>query len=213
MKTRAIPAIFVLTLLSINLSAQEAGSKDPKSLFSTKEGKPLTASFGVIDMNYTHTELFGQTLPGFAMNIGVVLGDHWLTGLSVQGSTTSQLSMGNPPIDLINPRYNYFFMGWNNALIISPYSIVNVSIPVKMGVGGVTYVHRFREGALNNARVDQDYFFVIEPGLDLSFNLSKNIALTTGASYRFAEGVQNAGTNADFAALFLNAGIRLRFSE
>lgn len=212
MKVKYLATGLLLFAASHNTFAQQSESeyKAPKSLFSDDFGKSLKPSFGIVDLNYTHTSLFGEDLPGFGMNLGVVLGDHWLTGLSFQGSTTSNLSMGSPDIALVNPRYNYFFMGLNNALLIAPYSLINVSIPLRVGLGGVTYVDRFQQGVLNTGRVDQDYFLVVEPGLDITINLSKHVGITTGASYRFVEGVQNAGANSDFNGFFFNAGLRFR---
>ncbi len=215
MKTKFLALSALVFVTAQNLVAQQSESefKSPKSLFSNYKGESLKPSFGIIDLNYTHTTLFGEELPGFGMNLGVVLGDHWLTGVSFQGSTTSNLSMGSPDIELVNPRYNYFFLGLNNALLIAPYSLINVSIPLRVGVGGVTYVDRFQQGVFNTGQVDQDYFLVIEPGLDITINLSKHIGITTGASYRFVEGVQNAGANSDFNRLFFNAGLRFRLGS
>lgn len=213
MKTKFLALILLGFVTVQNLVAQQSESefKSPKSLFSNNDGESLKPSFGIVDLNYTHTTLFGEDLPGFGMNLGIVLGDHWLTGVSFQGSTTSNISMGSPDIELVNPRYNYFFLGLNNALIIAPYSLINISIPLRVGVGGVTYVDRFQQGMFNTGQVDQDYFLVVEPGLDVTINLSQYIGITAGASYRFAEGVQSAGVNSDFNRLFFNAGLRFRF--
>ncbi len=174
------------------------------------EPSQLSASFGWVDLKYSHTSLYGLDLPGVEMNLGVVLNDHWLTGLTVHGAGSSRHSFGTPPIDVVNPRLGYFFIGWNNALVIAPYSLINVSFPLRMGVGGVTYSDRFQQGVFNSGLIDQDYFFAIEPGIDLTINVSKHIGLTLGASYRFVEGVNNAGTKADFQQPFYTAGLRFR---
>lgn len=206
--------LLFVNLLSLILVCSAFGQESDggtASIFSKSVFKNVTPSYGVIDVSYVHTELFGQSLPGFGTNIGVVFGKHWLTGLSFSGTTTSALSMGEPSVDVVNPRYNYFFAGWNNALILFPSSVVNVTIPVSIGVAGVQYNDRYQQGSLNySGRLDQDYFFAAEAGVNILVNLFEHMSLTAGASWRMVDGVGDAGTNSDFNAPFFNAGLRFK---
>lgn len=197
-------------LLVFTAFGQEA-DQSTSSVFSKSLFKGVTPTQGIIDVNYVHTELFGESLPGFGANLGVVFGKHWMSGLTFSGATTSALSMGDPSVDVVNPRYNYFFAGWNNALLLFPSSVINVSVPVSIGVAGVHYNDRYLQGSMNySGRLDQDYFFAAEAGVNLHINLFEHMSLTAGASWRMVDGVNNAGSNSDFNAPFFNAGLRFK---
>lgn len=200
----------IVSVFALFTAFGQSGDENPaivKSLF-----KGLEPTMGVLDVEYKHTDLFGQSLPGFGVNMGVVLGKHWLTGLTFNGAVTSQLTMGEPSVDVVNPRYSYFYAGWNNELILLPNSVVNVSFPLSLGVAGVTFSDRYVQGSLNySGRIDQDYFFAAEAGVRLSVNLFERMALSGGASYRAVQGVGSAGTDNDFTAPFFNLGLRFKF--
>lgn len=187
----------------------QSGDENPaiaKSIF-----KGLEPSMAVLDVEYKHTDLFGQSLPGFGINMGVVLGKHWLTGFTFNGAVTSQLSMGDPPVDVVNPRYSYFYAGWNNEVLLFPNAVVNVSFPLSLGVAGATFSDRYLQGSMNySGRIDQDYFFAAEAGVRVSVNLFERVALSGGASYRAVQGVGSAGTDDDFNAPFFNLGLRFK---
>lgn len=201
----AIASIFVF--LTAFGQSRDENPAIVKSLF-----KGLEPTMGIIDVEYKHTDLFGQSLPGFGVNMGVVLGKHWLTGLTFNGSVTSQLTMGEPSVDVVNPRYSYFYAGWHNEILLFPKSVINVSVPLSLGVAGVTFSDRYLQGSVNySGRIDQDYFFAAEAGLRLTVNLFERVALSGGASYRAVQGVGTAGTDNDFTAPFLNLGLRFNF--
>ncbi|MCA1750842.1 MAG: hypothetical protein ABR572_02670 [Cryomorphaceae bacterium] len=208
---RKLICVSVFAVLSVFTAfGQEADMGNP-TVFSKSLFKNVTPSYGVIDVNYVHTELFGESLPGFGANFGVVFGKHWLTGLTVSGSTTSALSLGEPSVEVVNPRYNYFFAGWNNALILFPSSVVNVSVPLSVGVAGVHFNDRYQQGSVNySGRLDQEYFFAAEAGVNLHVNLFEHMSLTAGASWRLVDGVSRAGANSDFSAPFFNVGLRFK---
>ena len=197
--------VFALPSLAQTSDAATQSPPEHKSIL-----KSLNPTFGIIDMGYSHTELFGETLPGFQMSISGVFNDWLMTGLYFHIASTSRLTMGDPNVNIVNPRYDYFFVGLNNGILLFSKSVVNFSIPLRIGVGGVTLTDRYYQGLNSNARVGQDYFLMMEPGLDMHINLFEHLGLTTGVSYRFAYGVDNAGVNADFNQLFFNVGLRIK---
>jgi len=210
---KILVALAIGMFLTATSFGQQAGEGNPsdvsKSLFES-----IAPSYGVLDVNYVHTELFGESLPGFGASFGVVFGKHWLTGITVSGTSTSALALGEPPVDVVNPRYNYFFTGWKNALILFPSSVVNVTVPLTVGVAGVTFNDRYLQGSQNvSGRLDQDYFFAAEAGVNLHVNLFRHMSLMAGASWRLAEGVNQAGSNNDFTAPFVNAGVRFKLFD
>jgi hypothetical protein len=207
MKTYA--SILGLLLLTSVTVAQTTDEKipDQKTLFND-----LTSSYGIVDISYSQPHIGNTSMPGFGITFGAVLNDFWYTGLHFDVSTTSDLTLGNPAVQVINPRYTYLFIGWHNEFILFPSSAVNISFPVRLGVGGVTYSDRYFEG-WNRAQIDQDYFFVAEPGVKLNVNLWKNIGITGGVAYRLASGVDRAGSDADFSREVYHVGLRFKFWE
>ncbi len=202
-------SIFAMVILFGALKAQSTddGSPNHKTLFND-----LKAGYGIVDISYTQPYIGNTAMPGFGMTFGAVLNDFWFTGLHFDVSSTSSLTMGTPPVQVINPRFTYFFVGLHNEFIIFPSSAVNVSFPLRLGVGGVTYADRYFEG-WNRAQIDQDYFFVAESGVKLNFNLWKHVGLTGGVSYRFANGVDRAGSDSEFTGQVYHAGLRFKFWE
>ena len=84
-------------------------------------------------------------------------------------------------------------------LIFFSNQIVHVTFPVSGGAGWLEYSRHF-DG--NNFQmqgdsdfVDEDVFWYVEPGVGLEVNLSRNFRLAFGASKRFAQDLDLAGTN------------------
>jgi hypothetical protein len=84
---------------------------------------------------------------------------------------------------------------------------------LRFGLGGVSFNDSYYQGLNQNARIDQDNFMVIEPGIKLNVNLWKHIGLTGGASYRFVGGASRGFDSADYTAPVYHAGIRLKIWE
>lgn len=194
------------------VSGQEATeSNEPlnQSLFKKKINEP---TFGYLDLGYAQTTLQGRTLPGFDMELGFVFNDWFTTGVFMHYTGSSHLTMNRPlSVDVVNPRYNYYFTGINTGIILFPRSTFNITIPLRTGMGIVTLTDRYFQGENTNARIDQDYFFAFEPGIRVHVNLFEQLAIGGGASYRIAAGVDNAGSNADFQQAVFSVGLRFRF--
>ncbi len=92
----------------------------------------------------------------------------------------------------------YFIAGGYGGVfiepIVMPYYPVHISFPVLFGVGGVTAVEadNWSNSNYNNHSTqyyDSDVFLVLEPGVDIEFNIVKFFKIALGASYRFTNGV------------------------
>jgi len=95
----------------------------------------------------------------------------------------------------LSPDTSRIDMGYGGLLIgymFAPDDLVHVGIQTLVGAGGVGYrVHHF-DDRLDNL-TDSDGFFVAEPGVVGELNISRNIRLVIGASYRFINGIETAG--------------------
>jgi len=201
--------ILLINSYVIGQDIEDQNYPSTKSLFNKKINDP---SFGFLDIGYAQTTLQGRTLPGFELGLGIVFNDWFTTGLYIHYIGSSHLTMQRPlPVEVVNPRYSYYFAGVNNGIILFPRSTFNVTIPLRTGMGIVTLTDRYFQGENTNARIDQDYFFLFEPGVQVHVNLFEQLAIGGGATYRIAAGVGNAGSNADFNQVVYSLGLRFRF--
>ena len=92
---------------------------------------------------------------------------------------------------------DYYLTGGYGGLylekIVFPKLPVHVSFPVLLGAGGIavlpnTFWYDINYD-VNYATNEYDVFFVVEPGVELEFNLVKFFRISMGASYRFTNGV------------------------
>ena len=73
--------------------------------------------------------------------------------------------------------------------IILPRFPVHLSFPVLAGVGGIAYSldkERFTDTSIE----DSDFFLVIEPGVELEFNILKHLRIAVGAYYTITSDIQ-----------------------
>lgn len=101
-------------------------------------------------------------------------------------------------------RRSNLHMGYGGLLIepiIAYRSPVHVSLPLIVGVGGVGYSYnsRFPESIdqLEYREDDVQAFFVVEPGIELEFNVISIVRLGLGASYRYTTDLDLPATAKD----------------
>ncbi len=91
---------------------------------------------------------------------------------------------------------DYRIGGGYGGLLIEPIIAgkfpVHISLPVLIGAGGLVYTKDYRDtwNSMNNEEwepyhEDADAFFIIEPGVELEFNLLKFVRVSFGAYHRF----------------------------
>ncbi|WP_420321303.1 hypothetical protein [Flagellimonas sp.] len=97
----------------------------------------------------------------------------------------------------LNAFENLDFAGGYGGLHIEPIlfgkSKINLSFPIMLGAGAVIYVEdNNRDVDIDFDRNEWDEIFVVEPGLNLLFNLSRYVQLEAGMRYRFSSKVDLA---------------------
>jgi hypothetical protein len=75
--------------------------------------------------------------------------------------------------------------------IIGPRLPVHLSFPVLFGLGGIGYVEHYDIWGHGKSRsIDhRETFWVIEPAVELEFNIARNFRLAATASYRFTSDI------------------------
>lgn len=202
---------FALCCLQDQTSAQE---NERKVLF-----KNSTTEFTVIDFGYYSTYYNSIPLYGGTFGIKGVFKNHLGVGFDFDFTGTKQVVL--PQFgQVVTPRFSY--MGFTGVIeyLLFPHRMVNISFPVKTGLGYTVYNDysivqyvNYNFGSPIYKNVADDFFFVFEPGIKLHFNLTKKINLFFGSGYRFSAGVNTIGNNNDFTRFSYQGGIRLFIDE
>jgi hypothetical protein len=97
--------------------------------------------------------------------------------------------------------------------ILAPRLPVHISIPVLLGIGGISRIDN--EQNWDNWVYDDsqhDVFLVFEPAVELEFNLTRHLRLAGSVGYRFTSKVEMADTNPDILE-GTNIGLVMKFGK
>ena len=129
-----------------------------------------------------------------------------------------------------NDSLSAFFQGGYAGLYIEPViaskSVVHVSIPILIGGGAVVYSNQgyseqvrddiFYDNTYTHYHdwdvIDSDVFFVVEPGLNIEFNITKFFRFGLEGKYRWVNSLQLEQTSANMLNNW-SAGFSLKFGK
>jgi hypothetical protein len=111
-------------------------------------------------------------------------------------------------------------MGGYGGLHLEPIlfgtKFISVSFPVFVGGGAVTLLEEKEEGGYHFTTEEYDEekfefnsFFIIEPGVNLQYNISRFVQLETGIKYRFSDAFRVVYSDKDYMNGF-SAGLGLK---
>lgn len=91
---------------------------------------------------------------------------------------------------------NFGYGGVELEYISEPNRLINFSVQTLIGGGGLGW--RDENGGMRNS--DSDSFFIVEPGVNVTVNVTTYFRFSGGISYRFISGVQSpASSNPDLS--------------
>ena len=192
MKTRKLFTLLMAVMIVGLVSAQENNSEEMKLLFHKKDktGNHIAnGGYGSINMGWTQVN--GNSAIIMGARFAWVANHHFALGLAGNGffSDFNNNSTDDPS--------EYFLAGGYGGLlfepIVAPMSPVHVSFPIILGLGGVTASpannwDNFNYN-YNSYYYDNDMYFLVEPGVDVEFNIAKFFRIALEASYRLTDGV------------------------
>lgn len=122
-----------------------------------------------------------------------------------------------------NPENEFMLAGGYGGIFIEPIIAgtkpVHLSFPILIGMGGVALVDDYGWGwdwdvdPYHSAyEYDHDLFFVVEPAVELEFNLARFFRTAVYASYRFTSDITLLETNEDALRGF-NFGVTFKFGK
>jgi hypothetical protein len=181
-----------------------------RTLFG-RDGNHSNGVYGALTFNYGMID--GQDALMTGIKGGWII-DHKLTlGIAGTGFMNDLRFTDKLKNDAVNLAGGYG--GLLIEPIIAPFSPIHITFPVIIGAGGVAYVNYNWWNYENNQEPtvwDSDAFFVIEPGIEIEFNIVRFMRLAVGASYRHTSNVRLNNTDGDVLRGF-NGGFSLKFGK
>ena len=181
--------ILVLMALSFSAFAQEkevekeVEKSEFKTIFGNKDGSRHNGGYGGISTGYS--QIGGRDAILIGGHGAYLINGKFGIGISGTGFMTDKTY----DQDL---GANFILAGGYGGLrleyIINPDSPVNVSIPVVIGGGGISYTRTNNDFSYYNS-LDEEAFFLFEPGIEIQLNVVKFMRMSFGASYRFSSEV------------------------
>lgn len=84
-------------------------------------------------------------------------------------------------------KLRMYYGGWIPEFIPWSKNVLHLSIPVLIGAGKVEYKGDYRDSKTGE---DSDTYFIVEPEINLEWNITRFWRLDLGASYRFVSGCE-----------------------
>ncbi len=201
--------IFITLIMLIGFSAiSQNDEEEYRTLFN--KGRTSHGAYGGLSINYSQMEgkdaLIVGARGGWIIDHGFSIG---FAGYGFANDFHYNDIPSNTRSGLVG--------GYGGLLlesIILPNSPIHLSIPLLIGVGGVSYGDNWDFGYdfWDRQSNEADAFFVIEPGVELELNLIKFMRISAGVYYRHTSNIQLQNTD-KHALNGLSTGITLKFGK
>jgi hypothetical protein len=214
-KTSLIFLLMALVFTNFAIAQDEKPQTEMRTLFGNND-KISHGGYGALLINYSQFDGKDVVLVGakggWIINHGITLG---IGGYGFANQVSfNDLTIGNENYD------NVFLSGGYGGLLVEPIlfpmSPVHISIPVLIGAGGAAYVNEAYYDNYNQDwtyyTIDSSPFFVLEPGVEIEFNVVKFMRIGLGGYYRYTSGLNLEKTGEHIMDGF-SAGLSLKFGK
>jgi hypothetical protein len=209
-----IAAIFCLNQLSF---AQDNNENSEIGTLFNKDQNISHGGYAALEFGYTPVAGRSAMLTGF-QTAWVI--DHTLElGINAKAFVTNPL----PDVNLENRNYMYTggYGGLHIAATIMGDKPINVSFPVLLGAGAISYIRTEYTGYYDDFYPESHYaYFVIEPGIDVQLNMTRFFRISAGVSYRYTSDIYLIYSNTSTASIAspsilrgVNASIKFKFGK
>lgn len=206
-------------IVAISLNAQQENTEtsgEMQTIFG-RTHQPHVGWFIGVDQGYTQFD--SRDIWTGGLNFGMTIDHNFSLGLAGHGWCNRDQTYYS---DITDTAGAYLEGGYGGLLLeytLFPKSVVHVTFPVLIGAGGASYVTSDEypqwdedEWDYDHQVIDDDAFFVIEPGVRAEVNILKFMKLNAGVSYRYVDGLQLVNTSDDLLNNF-NATVGLKFGK
>lgn len=183
MNNKLFKAILMVAVFFAAMNLQAQDDQPMRTLFNNG-GIRSNGGYGAVTVGYT------QIANADAITIGGqgawLINHQFGIGLSGTGFITERAYDAT-----LDNRYitTGGYGGLMLEFIAMPKSPVHLSFPVTIGAGGITYVRSARDFEFYEAE-DSQAFFVVEPGVDVEFNLLPFVRFGLGVKYRVTSDIE-----------------------
>lgn len=210
MKKTGLLIIFILAISFVKAQEQDSYRNDEvRTIFSQNQSN---GGYGAITISYSNIGGHDALVTG---GRGAFIFSHALAiGLGGYGF------VNNLDYDNYNTTNNLSLAGGYGGFLIEPIiagkSPVHVSFPILIGGGGVALVDMYNWDYWGQQQpgyeYDYDTYFVIEPAVELEFNVARFFRLAAAVSYRYTSDIQLHQTEKDALRGF-NYGLTFKFGK
>ncbi|HEY5823352.1 MAG TPA: hypothetical protein VIT44_03245 [Cyclobacteriaceae bacterium] len=208
---KTIPKLSVILILL--LSCFHSYSQEIKTLFK-KDGTNSHGGYGAISNKFTRiggdfanlAEIYG----GWYINHKFTLG---LSGAAVTNNLHVPEQYRAVPGEELSYQYAQF--GLFTEYVLASNNVVHLTAQLTSGAGFTTQYQRYNwddqdEYDYDDGDIhDMNWFTIIEPGVNVEFNVLKWMRFCTGVSYRASFGSNGLGLkDKDISGVSLNAGFK-----
>ncbi len=168
-----------LTLLLVCLVFASAYGYD-KTLISdqTEVGGFIAVTARYIDVKDESGVLVGG-------RVAMIVNHAFSAGVGGYGTVVKPAPEGPTGLEGLEIAYGGLFLEYT----FKPHAVFHISVPVLVGAGQTQFVGGYVDP---ESEEDSDTFFVVEPELNLEFNITRNWRLDLGVGYRHVNGTDFA---------------------
>lgn len=192
---------------------KEKPESDIKTLFGSAD--IVHGGYGGASVVYTEFNKKGGLLVGgrggWIINHAISLG---IGGYGITNKIDFKGIVENDEVTL-NGGYGGMYI----EFFVFPKQPIHLAFPILVGAGGVSYSLDRYDADLDNDDedfdpyfVDDDAFFVLEPGVEIELNVLRNFRVAFGASYRYLADMSLINTESD-AFDGIATGISFKFGK
>ncbi len=195
----------MLTTNLYNISAQE---KD-KDYIEFNDRKNIVHGF-YLGLNVSFGKIEKENASAISLKLAYVANRKFEIGLTTKGIYSQQNLSGifpNTEADLAA-----FYSGLHLEPIFFSKSKINLSFPILIGGGAAGYINEEWSGDELEDRVEKDWdaIFVIEPGINALYNISRYVQFEAGIRYRFSSKLElNPNTIDDINGFSISIGTKV----
>ncbi|WP_340113383.1 hypothetical protein [Maribellus mangrovi] len=213
---KQLSIVLVLIMAAFYAGAQDDYTNDEVETIFTK--RKSNGGYGAFSLGYSQIAGRDALISGAR---GAFIFDHsFAIGLGGYGFVNN-LDYSSYSHD--NPEDRFMLAGGYGGLfiesIIAGTKPVHVSFPILVGMGGIALVENTGWGwewdidpYHTGHEYDHDLFFVVEPAVELEFNLTRFFRAAAYASYRFTSEIELYETDDDVLNGF-NFGMTFKFGK
>jgi hypothetical protein len=215
----------MFALLTAALFAQDEPAKINNDEMNTLFGKGNKTTIGwFIGPAGGYTRFCSSDVALAGIQVGMVVNHNFTIGLAGYGVANSDHLVYPQFVDTTDVRLEGGYGGLLLEYTLFPKSVVHVTFPLIIGGGSMAYISNDETADwddddwdddnwdCDHQTIDQDVFFVVEPGVRAEVNILKFMRFGAGVSYRYAPDLDMINTSSGFINNF-TASASLKFGK